>query len=226
MTKKVRTLCAAVLAAVVLTAAAVSMNSGIDASEAEQQEIEHVVKDGATTMTLVSDVIDETGKFDETCLDTYTAKLQDTFTADSGYISKYAGIMQQICGIFDKTTDVCLDSAVVKFNTESLKVEGDRANMVCDMTTLSKSVKYNETAENKAYCAVFAVGTKTITCELERDDAGMWRISNWEMKNYRFGSPVDMGLATESLEKDFSTREEACAYAASLTVADICPLVR
>lgn len=89
--------------------------------------------------------------------------------------------------------------------------------------TLQRYIPYEERG---VYRAIFAVGTETDACTLVRGEDGLWRVSKWEMSDYQFGSPVDMKVASELLEADFATREEACAYANSLTVEDICPLLK
>ena len=59
-----------------------------------------------------------------------------------------------------------------------------------------------------------------------RGEDGLWRVRKWEMSDYQFGSPVDMKLSDTLLEQNFATRAEACAYANSLSVEDICPLLK
>ena len=40
------------------------------------------------------------------------------------------------------------------------------------------------------------------------------------------GSPEDFGMSNDDLRMEFPTRQEACAYANSLSVEDICPLLK
>lgn len=226
MKKSAYILLGVVLVLAVLTVAAVSMNSAIDADDADAEAIQETVKEAEVLSIGPDKILDETGAFDAECLETYRTSLEKTFTTDSGKIEKYYDMMQMICQIFDETTDTTLENAVIDFNTRSLKVDGNTATIVCDMTILQKYIPYIEEEHGGSFRAVFAVATAVKNCTLEKGDDGVWRISSWEESNYQFGSPVDMKLSGTLLEQNFATREEACAYANSLTVADICPLLK
>ncbi len=102
-------------------------------------------------------------------------------------------------------------------------MDGDTATAEVGLMTLQRYIPHKESG---VYRAIFAVGTETDACTLVRGEDGLWRVRKWEMSDYQFGSPVDMKVASELLEADFATRAEACAYANSLSVEDICPLLK
>lgn len=225
MKKSTRILCGVLRAAIVLIVAAVGMYSAMDADDADAEAIENAVKE-AELLHIGSDkILDETGAFDANCLENYRAQLIHTFKPESGEIEKMYDLMQMVCQIFDETTDTVLENAIIDFNTRSLKVDGNTATIVCDMTTLQKYIPYIEEEQGGSFHTFFAVGTATETCELIKGGDGIWRVASMEESNYQFGGAVDMKLADTLLERSFATREEAYAYANSLTVEDICPLL-
>lgn len=226
MKKSTRIFCIVILAVVVLTVAAVSMNAAIDGNDADAEAIQNAVKE-AELLHIGSDkILDETGTLDVNCLENYRTQLVHTFTPESGEIEQLYDLMQMICEIFDETTDTTLENAIIDFNTRSLKVDGNTATIVCDMTTLQKYIPYIEEEQGGSFRTFFAVGTATETCELIKGGDGVWRVASMEESNYQFGSAVDMKLADTLLERSFATREEAYAYANSLSVEDICPLLK
>lgn len=224
--KSTRILLGVLLAVIVLTVAAVSMNSAIDADEADMNAIETAVQEAKLLATAPDQILDETGSLDKGCLENYRAQLVGVFSYDSGYVDRYSNIMQQICENFGETTETTVENIVIQFNTERLEVDGDNATAVCDLTILRKSIQYDENMAGGSYCAVFGAAKRTLACALEKGDDGVWRVSSWEESNYQFGSPVDMKLSGTLLEQNFATREEAYAYANSLSVGDICPLLK
>lgn len=226
MKKSTRILFGVLLAVIVLTVAAVSMNAAIDADDADAEAIETAVQEAKLLATAPDRVLDESGTLDEDCLENYRAQLVGVFSSDSGYVDHYCDIMQQICENFGETTETTVENTVIQFNVKSLKVDGDNANAVCDLTVLRKSIQYDENKAGGSYCTVFGAAKRTLACELVKGDDGAWRVSNWEESNYQFGSPVDMKLSDTLLEQNFATRAEACAYANSLSVEDICPLLK
>lgn len=219
-------LVALVVIVIVLTVAAVSMNAAIDADDADAEAIENAAKT-ASLLTVSSDmVVDETGAFDETCLESYGKQLTDTFAADSGLIDHYYGLMKEVCASFHTTTSVVISNEILSFSTQSLEVNGNTATIVCDIESLQKYLPYVGDLSGDAYETVFAVGREIDTFQLVKEDDGVWRVTSWQLANYECGSPEDFELSTEDLRMVFPTRQEACAYANSLSVADICPLLK
>ncbi|MCI6359025.1 MAG: nuclear transport factor 2 family protein [Clostridiales bacterium] len=223
MKKMTNILFGVVLALIVLTVAAVSMNSAIDANAADADAIETVLQQANLLTTDVGVITDRTGALDEGRLEAYRAELAAAFTADSGYREQYGDIMANLVASFDDTTDVVLSNEVVQCNVRSIQVDGDTATAEVGLMTLQRYIPHKESG---VYRAIFAVGTETDACTLVRGEDGLWRVRKWEMSDYQFGSPVDMKVASELLEADFATRQEACAYANSLSVEDICPLLK
>lgn len=223
MSKKVKILCCTVLAVVVLVGVAVGRNAMISANDEDAEAIENVLQQAELLTTDVGVITDRTGALDEGRPEAYRAALAAAFTADSGYRERYGDIMANLVASFDDTMDVVLSNEVLQCNVRSMQVDGDMATAVADLMTLQRYIPYEE---NGIYRAIFAVGTKTDTCTLVRGEDGLWRVTSLEVADYQFGSPVDMKVASELLEVDFATRAEACAYAASLSVEDICPLLK
>ena len=223
MKKMTNILFGVVLALIVLTVAAVSMNSAIDANAADADAIEAVLQQANLLTTDVGVITDRTGALDEGRLEAYRAELAAVFTADSGYREQYGDIMANLVASFDDTTDVVLSNEVLQCNVRSIQVDGDTATAEVGLMTLQRYIPHKESG---VYRAIFAVGTETDACTLVRGEDGLWRVRKWEMSDYQFGSPVDMKVASELLEADFATRAEACAYANSLSVEDICPLLK
>lgn len=223
MKKMTNILFGMVLALIVLTVAAVSMNSAIDANAADAEAIETVLQQARLLTTDVGVITDRTGALDEGRLEAYRAELAAVFTADSGYRERYGDIMANLVASFDDTTDVVLSNEVLQCNVRSIQVDGDTATAEVGLMTLQRYIPHKESG---VYRAIFAVGTETDACTFVRGEDGLWRVRKWEMSDYQFGSPVDMKVASELLEADFATRQEACAYANSLSVEDICPLLK
>lgn len=223
MKKMTNILFGMVLALIVLTVAAVSMNSAIDANAADAEAIETVLQQARLLTTDVGVITDRTGALDEGRLEAYRAELAAVFTADSGYREQYGDIMANLVASFDDTTDVVLSNEVLQCNVRSIQVDGDTATAEVGLMTLQRYIPHKESG---VYRAIFAVGTETDACTFVRGEDGLWRVRKWEMSDYQFGSPVDMKVASELLEADFATRQEACAYANSLSVEDICPLLK
>lgn len=223
MKKMTNILFGVVLALIVLTVAAVSMNSAIDANAADADAIETVLQQANLLTTDVGVITDRTGALDEGRLEAYRAELAAVFTADSGYREQYGDIMANLVASFDDTTDVVLSNEVLQCNVRSIQVDGDTATAEVGLMTLQRYIPHKESG---VYRAIFAVGTETDACTFVRGEDGLWRVRKWEMSDYQFGSPVDMKVASELLEADFATRAEACAYANSLSVEDICPLLK
>ncbi len=223
MKKMTNILFGMVLALIVLTVAAVSMNSAIDANAADAEAIETVLQQARLLTTDVGVITDRTGALDEGRLEAYRAELAAVFTADSGYREQYGDIMANLVASFDDTTDVVLSNEVLQCNVRSIQVDGDTATAEVGLMTLQRYIPHKESG---VYRAIFAVGTETDACTFVRGEDGLWRVRKWEMSDYQFGSPVDMKVASELLEADFATRAEACAYANSLSVEDICPLLK
>ena len=212
-----------VLALIVLTVAAVSMNSAIDANAADAEAIETVLQQARLLTTDVGVITDRTGALDEGRLEAYRAELAAVFTADSGYREQYGDIMANLVASFDDTTDVVLSNEVLQCNVRSIQVDGDTATAEVGLMTLQRYIPHKESG---VYRAIFAVGTETDACTFVRGEDGLWRVRKWEMSDYQFGSPVDIKLSDTLLEQNFATRAEACAYANSLSVEDICPLLK
>lgn len=229
MTKTARTvsiLFGVLLAVTVLTIAIVGMNSAIDGDATDAEAIQNAART-ASLLTVSSDmVVDGDGAFDETCLESYEAQLTDTFTADSEIISLYYDLMKQTCESFGATSSVVLGNEVASFNTRSLKIDGDTAMIVYDIAILQKYLSYTGGLSGDSYEMVFSVGTETDTCQLMKEDDGVWRVASLTMDNYQCGSPEDFGMSNDDLRMEFPTRQEACAYANSLSVEDICPLLK
>ena len=223
MKKMTNILFGMVLALIVLTVAAVSMNSAIDANAADAEAIETVLQQARLLTTDVGVITDRTGALDEGRLEAYRAELAAVFTADSGYREQYGDIMANLVASFDDTTDVVLSNEVLQCNVRSIQVDGDTATAEVGLMTLQRYIPHKESG---VYRAIFAVGTETDACTLVRGEDGLWRVRKWEMSDYQFGSPVDMKLSDTLLEQNFATRAEACAYANSLSVEDICPLLK
>ena len=223
MKKMTNILFGVVLALIVLTVAAVSMNSAIDANAADADAIEAVLQQANLLTTDVGVITDRTGALDEGRLEAYRAELAAAFTADSGYREQYGDIMANLVASFDDTTDVVLSNEVLQCNVRSIQVDGDTATAEVGLMTLQRYIPHKESG---VYRAIFAVGTETDACTLVRGEDGLWRVRKWEMSDYQFGSPVDMKLSDTLLEQNFATRAEACAYANSLSVEDICPLLK
>ena len=223
MKKMTNILFGVVLALIVLTVAAVSMNSAIDANAADAEAIETVLQQARLLTTDVGVITDRTGALDEGRLEAYRAELAAVFTADSGYREQYGDIMANLVASFDDTTDVVLSNEVLQCNVRSIQVDGDTATAEVGLMTLQRYIPHKESG---VYRAIFAVGTETDACTLVRGEDGLWRVRKWEMSDYQFGSPVDMKLSDTLLEQNFATRAEACAYANSLSVEDICPLLK
>lgn len=223
MKKMTNILFGMVLALIVLTVAAVSMNSAIDANAADAEAIETVLQQARLLTTDVGVITDRTGALDEGRLEAYRAELAAVFTADSGYREQYGDIMANLVASFDDTTDVVLSNEVLQCNVRSIQVDGDTATAEVGLMTLQRYIPHKESG---VYRVIFAVGTETDACTFVRGEDGLWRVRKWEMSDYQFGSPVDMKVASELLEADFATRAEACAYANSLSVEDICPLLK
>lgn len=225
MTKTTRILCGAGLAIVLLLGVVFGLNSAAAANDAEAEAIQEVAKNAYLLIVSPGNVIDETGVFDETCLESYEERLANTFTADSGLIDRYYGIMEQICESFDTTTDAVISNEILSFRTQRLAVNGNTATIVCEVESLQKYLPYVGDLSGDAYETVFAVGREIDTFQLVKEDDGVWRVTSWKLDNYECGSPEDFGLSTEDLSTKFSTRQAACNYAASLDAADICPLL-
>ena len=223
MKKMTNILFGVVLALIVLTVAAVSMNSAIDANAADAEAIETVLQQARLLTTDVGVITDRTGALDEGRLEAYRAELAAVFTADSGYREQYGDIMANLVASFDDTTDVVLSNEVLQCNVRSIQVDGDTATAEVGLMTLQRYIPHKESG---VYRAIFAVGTETDACTFVRGEDGLWRVRKWEMSDYQFGSPVDMKLSDTLLEQNFATRAEACAYANSLSVEDICPLLK
>lgn len=223
MKKMTNILFGMVLALIVLTVAAVSMNSAIDANAADAEAIETVLQQARLLTTDVGVITDRTGALDEGRLEAYRAELAAVFTADSGYREQYGDIMANLVASFDDTTDVVLSNEVLQCNVRSIQVDGDTATAEVGLMTLQRYIPHKESG---VYRAIFAVGTETDACTFVRGEDGLWRVRKWEMSDYQFGSPVDMKLSDTLLEQNFATRAEACAYANSLSVEDICPLLK
>lgn len=229
MTKRTRTciLCGTGLALVVLLCVifciVFSLNSAATANDADVEAIQDVAKEAELLISGPRNVVDETGALDMTCLQTYQTRIDQTFTSNFGLIEQGYNAMQQICDSFDETTDVVLENKIIDFSTKSLQIDGDTATLVCDIMMLQKYIPYEGEG---AYRAVFGVSTTTETFGFVKDEGGAWRVSSSSEMDYQFGSTRDMGMSNEDLEKIFPTREEACAYAASLSVENICPLLR
>ena len=223
MKKMTNILFGMVLALIVLTVAAVSMNSAIDANAADAEAIETVLQQARLLTTDVGVITDRTGALDEGLLEAYRAELAAVFTADSGYREQYGDIMANLVASFDDTTDVVLSNEVLQCNVRSIQVDGDTATAEVGLMTLQRYIPHKESG---VYRAIFAVGTETDACTFVRGEDGLWRVRKWEMSDYQFGSPVDMKLSDTLLEQNFATRAEACAYANSLSVEDICPLLK
>ena len=223
MKKMTNILFGMVLALIVLTVAAVSMNSAIDANAADAEAIETVLQQARLLTTDVGVITDRTGALDEGRLEAYRAELAAAFTADSGYREQYGDIMANLVASFDDTTDVVLSNEVLQCNVRSIQVDGDTATAEVGLMTLQRYIPHKESG---VYRAIFAVGTETDACTFVRGEDGLWRVRKWEMSDYQFGSPVDMKLSDTLLEQNFATRAEACAYANSLSVEDICPLLK
>lgn len=223
MKKMTNILFGMVLALIVLTVAAVSMNSAIDANAADAEAIETVLQQARLLTTDVDVITDRTGALDEGRLEAYRAELAAVFTADSGYREQYGDIMANLVASFDDTTDVVLSNEVLQCNVRSIQVDGDTATAEVGLMTLQRYIPHKESG---VYRAIFAVGTETDACTFVRGEDGLWRVRKWEMSDYQFGSPVDMKLSDTLLEQNFATRAEACAYANSLSVEDICPLLK
>ncbi len=109
-----------VLALIVLTVAAVSMNSAIDANAADAEAIETVLQQANLLTTDVGVITDRTGALDEGRLEAYRAELAAAFTADSGYREQYGDIMANLVASFDDTTDVVLSNEVLQCNVRSI----------------------------------------------------------------------------------------------------------
>lgn len=226
MSKKGKILCCAVLAVVVLVGVAVGRNAGISANDADAEAIENAART-ASLLTVSSDmVVDGDGAFDEACLESYEAQLTDTFTADSEMISLYYDLMKQTCESFGATSSVVLGNEVASFNTRSLQIDGDTAMIVYDIAILQKYLPYTGGLSGDSYEMVFSVGTETDTCQLVKEDDGTWRVASLTMDNYQCGSPENFGMSNDDLRKEFLSRQEAYAYANSLSVEDICPLLK
>lgn len=223
MKKMTNILFGMVLALIVLTVAAVSMNSAIDANAADAEAIETVLQQARLLTTDVGVITDRTGALDEGRLEAYRAELAAVFTADSGYREQYGDIMANLVASFDDTTDVVLSNEVLQCNVRNIQVDGDTATAEVGLMTLQRYIPHKESG---VYRAIFAVGTETDACTFVRGEDGLWRVRKWEMSDYQFGSPVDMKLSDTLLEQNFATRAEACAYANSLSVEDICPLLK
>lgn len=199
-----------------------SLNPVAAAEDADAEAIQDVAKEAELLISGPRNVVDETGALDMTCLQTYQTRIDQTFTSDFKLIEQGYTAMQQICNSFDETTDVVLENKIIAFSTKSMQIDGSTATLVCDITMPQKYIPYEGAG---AYRAVFGVSTTTETFYLVKDEGSTWRVSSCSEMDYQFGSTTDMGLSTESLEQTFATREEACAYANSLTVEDICPLL-
>ncbi len=223
MSKKVKILCCALLAVVVLVGVAVGRNARISANDADAEAIEAALQQARLLTTDVGVITNRTGALDEGRLEAYRAELAAVFTADSGYREQYGDIMANLVASFDDTTDVVLSNDVLQCNVRSIQVDGDTATAEVGLMTLQRYIPHKESG---VYRAIFAVGTETDACTFVRGEDGLWRVRKWEMSDYQFGSPVDMKVASELLEADFATRAEACAYANSLSVEDICPLLK
>lgn len=151
MKKMTNILFGVVLALIVLTVAAVSMNSAIDANAADADAIETVLQQANLLTTDVGVITDRTGALDEGRLEAYRAELAAAFTADSGYREQYGDIMANLVASFDDTTDVVLSNEVVQCNVRSIQVDGDTATAEVGLMTLQRYIPHKESEIGRAH---------------------------------------------------------------------------
>ena len=202
----------ATILAALLCVAAVAACVANPKDNAERESIRNVAMQASRLSSSQSCVVDSNGALLPGIVETYEKQLRNVFTEDSGYISQYTEIMQQIVSSFDNTTDVVLDHQVMECKIRKLSVEGDQATLTCRIKSLQKYIPHRE---NGGYAVVFAASKETVTYTLQKS-GGIWRVQSFTSDGYVFGAPKEMGFAGKYEEKTFPTREEACRYAASV----------
>lgn len=181
------------------------------------ERIESTVKQAQLLSIGQRCVVDEHGNLLENCCEDYESKLHEVYTDESGYIQQYFEIMQTVYNTFDASTDVVLENQITDFSIQKLDSNGTNAVIVCDFEIVQKYIKSHEDSE---YRVIFASSHERKHYTLKLGDDDRWRVVSESTESYEFGSPVEMGLATENYEEVFPSRQAACEYANSLSIEE------
>jgi len=213
MNKKIGLLCGVILAIAIL--AVIFMGSSPQAEINE--EMESTIKSALELEVSQADIVDDSGNYNENCLNEYRNELQKVFSDESGIAEKDSEIMENILASYDEYTDVTLGTEIVDLDIQNVEIEGDKAAISLKATCVQKYIPYDDYYDK--YQVVISASKSAELCELVREEDG-WKVMSIEESDYVFGTPQEMGLTQENYEKDFSTRQEACQYAATIDFND------
>lgn len=178
-----------------------------------QPKLEAIVEQAEVLSVGQGCVVDAKGALNPDCVAEYREALNAVFTERSGFPAQYAETMQAIYESFDESTDVVLNNQVLRLDVNELHADGKSATMDCEVTLAQTYIPHQQDGQ---YQVVIAASNEQKTYTFVKGEDGAWYIDSVVSKNFITGTPEELGLANVSCETVFPTREEACAYAASL----------
>ena len=208
---------ATIFAALVCVLAVAVCAANPKAADPEREAIEAAAKRASELSISQSQVVDQNGALIPDVAATYEDQLRAVFTEDSGYIDQYADLMRQIVSNFGAATDVVMDSGIKTFKVQKLEIDGDQATLVGKLKVVQTYIPHRE---DGGYDVIYAASKETVTYTLQKGVNGQWRVQHYDMKDYIFGTPLEMIIPGKYVEKTFQTREEACRYAATSPLGD------